>query len=282
MATIFVIQKRIIRNAIMFNNYKKVIHGGESMAIHYYLQAEQFVAGISLRNAQFEEENNLALHVCKEEEAILKNRRTLTAALQCDVEQLVCANQTHSDHFYKVTAADAGRGATSLHDAIPNTDALYTFEKNIVLSSFTADCVPVILYSEKDGVIGVVHSGWQGTVKEITLKLLNHLKHNEGCDLSALQIIIGPALSQRKFEVDKDVYDKFVALGYAEPFMYYKEETSKYHIDNQLTVKQQCLLSGVPEENITIDSMCTFESEKGFSYRQDRETGRHLTFIMRK
>lgn len=252
------------------------------MTIRYYLQSKKFTAGISLKNDQFAEENNLALHVCKEEEAILKNRHALTAQLQCRIEQLVCANQTHSANFYKVTADDAGRGATSLNDAIPNTDALYTFEKNIVLSSFTADCVPVILYSEKDSLIGVVHSGWQGTVKEITRQLLDHLKQEEQIDLANLQIMIGPALSQRKFEVDQDVYDKFLALGYAEPFMYFKEATGKYHIDNQLTVKQQCLLSGVPEANITIDTMCTFESEQGFSYRQDRSTGRHLTFIVQK
>ena len=40
--------------------------------------------------------------------------------------------------------------------------------------------------------------------------------------------------------------------------MYYKEETHKYHIDNQQTVKKQCELAGIPAENITIDSTCTF------------------------
>lgn len=252
------------------------------MTIRYYLQSKKLTAGISLKNPQFAEENNLALHVCKDEEAILKNRHALTAELHSHIGQLVCANQTHSANFYKVTAADAGRGATSLNDAISNTDALYTFEKNIILSSFTADCVPVILYSEKDHLIGVIHSGWQGTVKEITSKLLAHLKNEENCDLTAMQIIIGPALSQRKFEVDKDVYDQFVALGYADSFMYYNEETGKYHIDNQSTVKQQCILSGVPAANITLDATCTFESKDGFSYRQDRGTGRHLTFIVQK
>ena len=252
------------------------------MTIRYYMQSEQLVAGISLKNVQLAEENNLALHVCKTEDAILQNRHLLLAQLKCDATQLVCANQTHSAHFHKVTAADAGRGATTLTDAIPNTDALYTFEKNIVLSSFTADCVPVILYSQTDGLIGVVHSGWQGTVKEITRKLLEHLKQVEQIDLTNVKIIIGPALSQRKFEVDKDVYDQFVALGYAESFMYFKEATKKYHIDNQLTVKKQCLISGVPETNITIDPMCTFESEEYFSYRQNPGTGRHLTFILQK
>ena len=56
--------------------------------------------------------------------------------------------------------------------AIPDTDALYTYEPNLVLCSFTADCVPVIFYNEVNGLIGVIHSGWQGTVKEITSEAL--------------------------------------------------------------------------------------------------------------
>lgn len=252
------------------------------MNIRYYQQQPQVISGISLRDSQFPEDNNLALHVCQSEQDILTNRTALVASLNCDLNQLVCANQTHSANFYKVTAGDSGLGATSTSNAIPNTDALYTFEKHIILSSFTADCVPVIIYSEQDHLAAVIHSGWQGTVKEITLKLLTHLKNVEHIDLRNCQIIIGPALSARKFEVDRDVYDRFVALGYAHPFMYFNEETNKYHIDNQLTVQEQCLLAGIPADNITIDPMCTFESEEGFSYRQDRGTGRHLTFIMQK
>ncbi|MER2237037.1 MAG: laccase domain-containing protein, partial [Psychrobacillus sp.] len=37
-----------------------------------------------------------------------------------------------------------------------------------------------------------------------------------------------------------------------------------------------------PPEQISIDRTCTFLSPDGFSYREDRNTGRHLSFIMRK
>jgi len=152
----------------------------------------------------------------------------------------------------------------------------------MLLSTFTADCVPVIFYNESNGLTGVIHSGWQGTVKEITLKVFEQLfaeKQNEPQDL---HVILGPALSQDKFEVDEDVYQKFAALGYADDFMYFKAETNKYHIDNQLTVKKQCELAGIPSDNIVIDRTCTFKSDEGFSYRQDKKTGRHLSFIMKK
>ena len=247
-----------------------------------YVNNGQFIAGTTLKDELSPDQFNMGLHVTKAPQAVISNRIKLATSLNCSVSQLVCANQTHSANFYKVTQADWGRGATDLTTAIPDTDALYTFESGTILTSFSADCVPVILYSEVDGVVAVVHSGWQGTVKEITLKLLQHLQQEENCDLTNMHIIIGTALSQLKFEVDQDVYDKFKALGYADSYMYFNEETNKYHIDNQLTVRQQCLLAGVPEQNITIDKTCTFQRPDGFSYRQQRDTGRHCSFILKK
>lgn len=227
------------------------------------------------------EHNNMALHACKKPDDIVENRKKLATSLHYELTDFVCANQTHSAHFHRVTLADKGRGAEQMDTAIADTDALYTYEPNIALCSFTADCVPVIFYNEAKGLIGVIHSGWQGTVKEITLKLFEHLTQVEQCHPSDFHVQIGAALSQEKFEVDEDVYVKFKKLGYAEEFMYHNENTGKYHIDNQLTVKRQCELVGIPAEQIVIDRTCTYVDPAGFSYREDRECGRHLSFIVR-
>ena len=252
------------------------------MKTNLYVNNEKFIAGITLKDPTEFECNNMALHAAENLNNVLKNREDLARSLQCSLDDFVCANQTHSANFHRVTLADKGRGATRYDTAIEDTDALYTYEPNILLCSFTADCVPVTFYNEREGLIGVIHSGWQGTVKEITLALLEHLIQKENCLPHNFKIHIGPALSQQKFEVDEDVYVKFKALGYAEEFMYFNEETSKYHIDNRLTVKKQCELAGIPSDCITIDSTCTFLNEDGFSYRQDKKAGRHLSFIMRK
>lgn len=247
-----------------------------------YLNNEKFIFGTTMKDNAELEQNNMALHACENPELILANREKLAETLQCGLNDFVCANQTHSANFHKVTLADKGRGADRTDTAIADTDALYTYEPNLVLSSFTADCVPVIFHNEETGLIGVIHSGWQGTIKEISLKLFEHLKQVEQCDLHDVHVQIGAALSQEKFEVDKDVYLKFKALGYADEFMYYNEESNKYHIDNQQTVKKQCELAGIPSSHIKIDPTCTYVSPNGFSYRQDKKSGRHLSFIMRK
>ncbi|GEN83554.1 laccase domain protein YlmD [Sporosarcina luteola] len=252
------------------------------MKMKLYMDNDQFIAGTTLRDETAAEHNNMAFHACEQPESVLENRAQLAISLGCRPQDFVCASQTHSANFQKVTLADKGRGAEIGATAIPDTDALYTLEPQIVLSSFTADCVPVIFWNEVNGLIGVIHSGWQGTVKEITLKVFEHLKSAEGCIPTDFRVQLGMALSQEKFEVDEDVYLKFNALGYAHEFMYFNSETGKYHIDNQKTVKKQLKLAGIPEDQITIDRTCTFLNPDGFSYRQDKKAGRHLSFIMMK
>lgn len=252
------------------------------MRTNMYLENEQFIAGMSLKNDAESESNNMALHACITPDKVLENRIKLAKSLHCKLDDFVCANQTHSSNFYLVTPADKGRGADRPDTAIVDTDALYTYDPNLLLCCFTADCVPVIFYNEVTGLIGVIHSGWQGTVKEISLKLFEHLKQMEHCNLRDLHVHIGAALSQKKFEVDENVYVKFKDLGYADEFIYYNDQTNKYHIDNQQTVKKQCELAGVPAEQIMIDNTCTYKDPHSFSYRQDKQSGRHLSFIMNK
>lgn len=247
-----------------------------------YINTDILTAGITLKDPSEPENNNMALHACDNTADILENRRKLADLAGCELRGFVCAHQCHSANFYKAALEDKGRGAVTMDDAIPDTDALYTFEPNLLLCCFTADCVPVILYDEASGLIGTIHSGWEGTVKEIVPKVLKHLVQVENCCPKDIQILIGPAISQAEFEVDRDVYERFKALGYADEFLSYNRQTGKYHIDNQLTVKRQCELQGIPSDRISVDRTCTFVSGDCFSYRRDKACGRHLSYIMRK
>ncbi|WP_153731009.1 polyphenol oxidase family protein [Sporosarcina obsidiansis] len=251
------------------------------MKMTVYTQNQEILAGTTMKDSEQLENNNMALHACESTDHVIRNRKRLASFLQYSLADFVFANQTHSANFHCVTVNDRGKGADKQETAIADTDALYTFEPNIVLCSLTADCVPVLFYSDDCPLVGVIHSGWQGTAKEITLKLFRHLQQVEHCDLRQVHVQIGVALSQEKFEVDEDVYKKFYDLGYADEWMEYNQTTNKYHIDNQLTVKKQCELAGIPSSNITIDRTCTFQSADGFSYREDKKAGRHLSFIRR-
>ena len=250
------------------------------MKAKLYVNKPGIIAGITLKEEGLPECSNMALHSCVDHNNVIENRKKLANLLNCGLGDFVCSHQTHSANFHNVLKCDKGRGAETMDDAIPDNDGMYTYETGLLLCCFTADCVPVLFYHERARLAGVIHSGWQGTVREITRKLLNHLINQENCSPDGFQIIIGPALSQKRFEVDEDVCQRFKELGYADAFIDRNESTGKYHIDNQLTVKKQCERCGIDPVQIVLDRTCTFESEEGFSYRQDKRCGRHLSFIM--
>lgn len=244
-----------------------------------YIDRPSVQAGLTLKNHKRPEANNMAFHTSIHKEYVIQNRSELAEKLHLTLDQFVCAEQTHSANCYYVTKQDRGRGAQDEQSAIPNTDALYTKETDIVLCTYTADCVPVYLYNERERIIGIIHSGWNGTVKEITPKTLTSISKRENCSINDFHVHIGMAISQKRFEVDEDVFLLFEELGYASPFIQYHKETNKYYIDNKQVIKKQCERIGIPTSQITIDPTCTFDSTDGFSYREDRQTGRHLGFI---
>lgn len=252
------------------------------MKAKIYEKSEKYLIGLTLKDQNKSDENNMAFHVSTNKHTVLNNRKRLAQFLHTDLNDFVFANQTHSKNIYKVTRNDRGSGAFSANTPIKNVDALYTDEKNIVLCTLAADCVPVLFYHDHCEIIGAIHSGWRGTVQEITYHMFKHLINVEKCQPEYFHVYIGAAISQNNFEVDRDVYEKYKSLGYADDFINYKNKSNKYHIDNKAVVKEQCERVGIPHYHIKVDRMCTYTHETGFSYRENKTNGRHVGFIVKK
>ena len=79
-------------------------------------------------------------------------------------------------------------------------DALLTHGKGYALVVAVADCVPVALVGE--GVVGMVHSGWRGTLAEIGGKAARRM----GVKLRAY---IGPCIRGCCYEVSEELAGRF-------------------------------------------------------------------------
>lgn len=253
------------------------------MKSQFYDTPENITAGTTLKDPNQALNGNLALHTGENPTQVVANRQTLADALQVDADQFVFANQTHSKKAYRVKAWDRGRGSLSSEDAVDDVDALYTYESDVVVGVFTADCVPVIFYDEDTGLIGAIHSGWKGTVQDIVSATFAQIK-NENPDIymGNIKVILGPSIAQKSFEVDKDVADQFKALGYADDFIQWDDGHGKYLVDNQATVAEQLKRVGILADNIRLSDQDTLAMVDGFSYRLDKTPGRHFNFITRK
>ncbi len=249
----------------------------------YWKRNQEYIAGTTLRDRNQAEYNNMALHCGGNLTEIIANRKRLVKEIGISLSQCTFANQTHSDHIVKVTQADAGKGAFQAADAIQDCDALYTRESNLLIGVFTADCVPILLFDPIEKIICAIHSGWMGTTKQITTKTMQVLITQEGCLAQNIYAYIGASIAFRSFEVGKEVVDQIKALPFdTTPFIAY-QKNEKAFIDNKGLNQQMLINSGVQKDHIIIDKNDTFaENESFFSYRRNKQCGRHLSFIIRK
>jgi polyphenol oxidase len=148
---------------------------------------------------------NLSLGVGDDPASVLENRRRLAAGLGAGPGDFVFARQVHGAGVRVVGEADRGRGAFTLDDAIPDTDALVTASAGLVLAILTADCVPIVLHDPEARVLACVHAGWRGTVARVCAAALAAMR-SLGSRPSRVVAGVGPAVAAARYQVGADVY----------------------------------------------------------------------------
>ena len=157
-------------------------------------------------------------------------------------------------------------------------DGLITNLRNTPLLIFTADCVPVVFYDIKQGVVALAHAGWRGTYGNITGEIVSIMCNKYGCKVEDVKTIIGPSISVDNYEVSYDLIEKFSAL---EIQGYYKEVDGKYYLDLWKLNKELLKKCGILEDNIKIIDFCTVrDNDKFFSYRLDNATLKRIGTII--
>uniref|UniRef100_A0A1S2M9Z0 Purine nucleoside phosphorylase n=1 Tax=Anaerobacillus isosaccharinicus TaxID=1532552 RepID=A0A1S2M9Z0_9BACI len=226
---------------------------------------------------------NLGLHVHDNDEEVIANREKLANELQIALANWVFSEQVHGSNIKKVSKKDCGAGTHELTNAILDTDGLYTNDKNVLLASLYADCVPLYFYSPTYNIVGLAHAGWKGTVGGIGPKMVQRWTEDEQIPLEAIYVAIGPSISKEKYEVDDFVISKVKDVVTNHHHLLYEEvKPNKYLLDLKELNKQLLIRVGIKEEHIFVSNYCTYkESDLFFSYRREQQTGRMMSFIGR-
>ena len=152
---------------------------------------------------------NLGVHRGDLRENVLKNYAILGEAVGFDPEHTVFTKQVHSDVVEKVGRTQWGRG---LHREVEEgCDGLVTNVPGTVLTVFSADCTPVLLYDPVAGAVGAVHAGWRGTAMKIAAKAVRKMAEEFGSQPENIRAAIGPCIGACCFETDHDVPDAMLA-----------------------------------------------------------------------
>lgn len=154
-------------------------------------------------------------------------------------------------------------------------DALITDQHEIYLRVLTADCAPVLIWSDQKPVIAAVHSGWQGSALNILGKTIQKMVNKFKLAAASLNVVIGPALSADNFEVGSEFSEKFPA-DYLIP-----QAGGRFKLDNNRFLKDSAIQAGVDRARVEIMNYCSYRDENMFfSHRRDfGVTGRMMSII---
>ena len=163
-------------------------------------------------------------------------------------------------------------------------DGMITNLKGIPLMVAAADCAPVGIYDSENQAIGVFHSGWRGTLKQIALKEVKEMHKNYGSNPEKLLVVVGPYAGGDNFEVDEKAYKQFCdALGednspiYTEQEirLFFKEKAGGgYLLDIGRAIELSLIKAGIPRQNIQISQYSTMSEEGNKLFSSERIEGK--------
>lgn len=201
-----------------------------------------------------------------EPEAVRANHEAVAAEAGYALHQLVRVKQVHGAAVLRARDVD-GRS---------EADGLWCHRDDgpCVVAVLTADCVPVLLADREGTAVAAVHSGWRGTVAEISAVAVRVLAE-AGVPPARLVAAIGPCIEQRAFEVGPEVAEHF------DDAFVERERWPKPHVDLVGAVRAQLRGAGVPSESIVRVGACTHDHpERYFSYRRDGAgIGQMMSFV---
>jgi YfiH family protein len=154
-------------------------------------------------------------------------------------------------------------------------DGILTDKPKITLLMRFADCVPIMLYDPRKHVAGLVHAGWQGTVKKIVARAVEKMQESFQCVPKDIHAGIGPSIGPDHYEIQKDVIERFQGI-------FGKEETDSFVSLNEqkltldLWKANEFILRKAGVENIEISGLCTAcDLTRWYSHRAENGiTGR--------
>ena len=216
---------------------------------------------------------NFGGNVGDERERVLENRHRAFRALGRDPQSMFDVWQIHS-----ADVVVAGLFSSSRPPEF-KADAILTDQPGITLFMRFADCVPILLHDPRKGVIGVVHAGWQGTVKKILRETIRTMQAAYGSNPADVLAAIGPSIGPDHYEIGPDVIERVRVSFQGDADALLQDHNGRIHLDlwaaNRLTLEQ----AGVGQ--VEVAGICTAcHTHDWYSHRAEKgKTGRFGALI---
>lgn len=182
-------------------------------------------------------------------------------------------------HGRSVLFADS-TGARNATDVLGEGDAVVTDRPGVLVAVASADCVPILLYEPRAGLVAAVHAGWRGTALRILDAVLDVFA-SRGGDPERVLAAFGPSISRDRYEVGPEVVKALRDAHGEVPGAIVPGRGDRSFVDVAAFDRANLLARGVHPERIETCGLCTASTPALPSYRRDGpETGRIFTGIV--
>lgn len=203
---------------------------------------------------------NLGDHVEDSPEAVLENRRRLTAAFAIQPAWL------RQVHGVVVVEADPGR--------IAEADGSWTGTPGIACTAMTADCLSALFCNKSGTRVAAAHAGWRGLAAGVLEAAADSL------DAAPADVLVwlGPAIGPKAFEVGPEVREAFMQQHpqTAQAFVP-SHNPGKFLADIYQLARLRLAARGITA--VYGGGLCTVTDPRFFSYRRSPRTGRFASLI---
>lgn len=139
-------------------------------------------------------------------------------------------------------------------------------ERGIILTVSVADCVPIFL-AHPSGIVGILHSGWRGTVGRIVDSGITAFARL-GLPPDELKMHLGPSICGRCYEVSAEVREQLTGHPATRPG----------NVDLRSLIAEHARELGVSD--VSVSSDCTrCDNDRFFSHRAG-DSGRQIGVIV--
>ena len=207
---------------------------------------------------------------------ILDNFRKASQILSVELDSCVMVNYEHGANVVVASSEHKGMGILR-ENTLPHCDGMVTAQKDLVIVTLHADCIPLFFADGSGHAAGAAHAGWRGTQLGMACNMVSRMERL-GADVKEILVGIGPSIGACCFEVQDDTSGLFVE-EYGKDVRIFRK--GRQYIDLVKITLMQLEQAGIPPENVTAADLCTScHPELFFSHRRDKgRTGSMASFI---
>lgn len=225
---------------------------------------------------------NLAFHVGDDTQRVDQNWAQLTSQLKLPPSPQLL-NQVHGTDLVEALC----------EGLVPTADGCFSHKQERACVVMTADCLPILLCNTAGTEVAAVHAGWRG----LAAGIVSHAISCFSSPTNQLMAYLGPAISQKHFEVGAEVRQAFLSDSFhrnskskvtncfSKPEGDFHEGESRVDSSADKWMADLYGLARIALNEAGVDQIyggdfCTYEDTcRFYSYRRDGQTGRMASLI---